>query len=154
VVVRLHPEAVAEYAEAVGFYEEQAPGLGREFFDEVQRVLRFIEDNPGLGSPFEPLSSCSLSPISVRRGLPRGRGRACLVGAGSHALKAPSWLLEGAGVAFREPASHNNVVRASARFARSGVHGAYGAHAELGESDEVRRYLPGRHSCRRRVAHL
>jgi plasmid stabilization system protein ParE len=53
VVVRLHPEALAEYAEAVGFYEERVPGLGREFFDEVQRVLRVIEHHPGLGSPFD-----------------------------------------------------------------------------------------------------
>jgi hypothetical protein len=43
VVVRLHPEALAEYAEAVGFYEERVPGLGHEFFDEVQRVLRVLE---------------------------------------------------------------------------------------------------------------
>jgi len=52
VVVRLHPEALAEYAEAVGFYEERAPGLGREFYEEVQRVLRLVGENPGLGSPF------------------------------------------------------------------------------------------------------
>ncbi len=52
-VVRLHPEALAEYGEAVGFYEERVPGLGREFFDEVQRVLRVIGDNPGLGSSFD-----------------------------------------------------------------------------------------------------
>ncbi len=52
-VVRLHPEALAEYAEAVGFYEERAPGLGREFYDEVERVLRLIEANPALGSPFD-----------------------------------------------------------------------------------------------------
>jgi toxin ParE1/3/4 len=53
VVVRLHPEALAEYGEAVGFYEERVPGLGLEFFDEVQRVLRVIEGHPGLGSPFD-----------------------------------------------------------------------------------------------------
>ena len=52
-VVQLHPEALAEYAEAISFYEEQAPGLGREFFDEVQRVLGVIGENPGLGSPFD-----------------------------------------------------------------------------------------------------
>ncbi len=52
-VVQLHPEALAEYTEAVGFYEERAPGLGREFFDEVQRVLRVVEENPGLGSLFD-----------------------------------------------------------------------------------------------------
>ena len=52
-VVRLHPEAVAEYAAAIEFYEERAPGLGRDLFDEVQRVLEGIAENPGLGSPFE-----------------------------------------------------------------------------------------------------
>ena len=41
-VVRLHPEAVAEYVEAISFYEDRAAGLGREFFDEVQRVLRVV----------------------------------------------------------------------------------------------------------------
>jgi len=51
VVVRLHPEALAEYAEAVGFYEERAPGLGKEFFEEVQRVLRSVGEHPQLGSP-------------------------------------------------------------------------------------------------------
>jgi hypothetical protein len=40
VVVELHPEALAEYAEAVAFYE-------------VQRVLRLIGENPALGSPFD-----------------------------------------------------------------------------------------------------
>lgn len=53
-VVRLHPEALAEYAEAVGFYEERAPGLGQEFFGEVQRVLRLVGEHPQLGSPFSP----------------------------------------------------------------------------------------------------
>jgi len=53
VVVRLHPEALAEYGAAVGFYEERAPGLGREFFEEVQRILRMVGENPGIGSPFE-----------------------------------------------------------------------------------------------------
>ena len=53
-VVHLHPEALAEYAEAVGFYEERAPGLGRDFFEEVQRVLRLISETPGLGSPLIP----------------------------------------------------------------------------------------------------
>jgi toxin ParE1/3/4 len=50
VVVRLHPQA--EFAEAVAFYEERAAGLGRDLFDEIQRVLRDIADNPELGSPF------------------------------------------------------------------------------------------------------
>ena len=51
-VVRLHPEALAEYTEAVEFYEDHAPGLGRDFFEEVQRVLRLVEENPGIGSPY------------------------------------------------------------------------------------------------------
>jgi plasmid stabilization system protein ParE len=53
-VVRLHPEAIAEYVEAISFYEDRATGLGREFFDEVQRVLKVIRDSPGSGSPFSP----------------------------------------------------------------------------------------------------
>lgn len=52
-VVRLHPEALAEYAEAVDFYEDRAAGLGREFYDEVERVLRFVGQNPDLGSPLD-----------------------------------------------------------------------------------------------------
>jgi hypothetical protein len=53
VVVRLHPEALAEYTEAVEFYEDHAPGLRRDFFEEVRRVLWLVEKNPGIGSPFD-----------------------------------------------------------------------------------------------------
>lgn len=52
-VVELHPEVLAAYAEAVGFYEQHAPGLGREFFGEVERVLRLIEENASIGSPLD-----------------------------------------------------------------------------------------------------
>ena len=52
-VVRLHPEALAELGEAIAFYEERAPGLGHDLFDEVQRIFRNIGDNPGLGSPLD-----------------------------------------------------------------------------------------------------
>ena len=52
-VVRLHPEALTEFGEAVAFYEDRAPGLGQEFFTEVQRVLRAIGDNPSMGSPLD-----------------------------------------------------------------------------------------------------
>ena len=52
-VVRLHPEALAEYGEAVDFYEERAVGLGREFYDEVERVLRLVGANPEVGSPLD-----------------------------------------------------------------------------------------------------
>ena len=52
-VVRLHPEALAEYGEAIEFYESKAPGLGREFMDEVARVLRLLAENPASGSPLD-----------------------------------------------------------------------------------------------------
>ena len=44
---------MVEYGEAVDFYEERAAGLGREFYDEVERVLRLVGANAALGSPFE-----------------------------------------------------------------------------------------------------
>ena len=31
----LHPVALAELAEAAAFYEERAPGLGRDLFEEI-----------------------------------------------------------------------------------------------------------------------
>lgn len=49
-VVRLHPEALAEFGEAVAFYEDRAPGLGREFMAEVEGVLRLLGENPSMGS--------------------------------------------------------------------------------------------------------
>ena len=52
-VVQLHPEALAEFGEAIAFYEERAPGLGRDFFEEVRRVFENVGDNPGLGSPLD-----------------------------------------------------------------------------------------------------
>jgi toxin ParE1/3/4 len=54
VVVRLHPEALDEYMEAVAFYEERASDLGREFFEEVERVLRAVGESPAMGSPLAP----------------------------------------------------------------------------------------------------
>lgn len=53
-VVRLHPEALTELGEAIAFYEGKAPGLGREFLAEVERVLRFVGDNPSMGSTVDP----------------------------------------------------------------------------------------------------
>lgn len=52
-VVRLHPEALAEFGEAVAFYEDKAPGLGREFMVEVERALRLLGENPSMGSPLD-----------------------------------------------------------------------------------------------------
>ena len=42
----LHPAALAEFVEAAGFYQAQATGLGLDFFREVERILRILEDNP------------------------------------------------------------------------------------------------------------
>jgi hypothetical protein len=67
-VVRLHPEAIAEYVEAISLYEDRATGLGREFFDEVQRVLGIVRDSPGSGSSFSPPYRrilCGRSPFAV-----------------------------------------------------------------------------------------
>jgi len=53
VVARIHPEALAEMAEAARFYEGRAPGLGREFFEEVVAVIRTAVENPEAGTPQE-----------------------------------------------------------------------------------------------------
>jgi hypothetical protein len=50
----LHPAALAELVEAAGFYEAQATGLGLDFFHEVERILRILEDDPEVASVFDP----------------------------------------------------------------------------------------------------
>lgn len=52
-VVRIHPEAIAEFGEAIAFYEERAPGLGHDLFIEVERILTTVGENPSLGSPLD-----------------------------------------------------------------------------------------------------
>lgn len=52
-VARIHPEALAEMAEAARFYENRAPGLGREFFEEVVVVIQSAVDNPEAGTLLE-----------------------------------------------------------------------------------------------------
>ncbi len=42
----LEPEAEADLEEAFGWYEDQRPGLGSEFFAEVARILQAIERTP------------------------------------------------------------------------------------------------------------
>ena len=48
--------------------------------------------------------------------------------------------------ACRVPTSYNNAVGASARYARSGVHGAYGARARV-RVGEVERCMAGERLC-------
>lgn len=53
-VARIHPEALAEMAEAARFYENRAPGLGRQFVEEVVVVIRSAVENPEAGTTEEP----------------------------------------------------------------------------------------------------
>lgn len=49
--LRVSAAAEEELQAAVAWYEEQRPGLGKEFFAEVGRVLSLILRNPAMGSP-------------------------------------------------------------------------------------------------------
>ena len=42
-------DAEAELRAAISRYEGERAGLGDEFWDEVQQVLRLIEDHPAIG---------------------------------------------------------------------------------------------------------
>ena|SRR5579862_6986628 len=48
--VEYHPKADRELASAVVYYEQQQPGLGRDFLAEVQAVLLMIADHPESGA--------------------------------------------------------------------------------------------------------
>ena len=51
--IRFHPEARAELRAAVEFYEQQAPGLGRDRVGEVRVVLERLGEWPQSGAPEE-----------------------------------------------------------------------------------------------------
>jgi plasmid stabilization system protein ParE len=44
--LRLRSSAEADYLQAISWYEEQRPGLGREFETELEEVLQRIRQNP------------------------------------------------------------------------------------------------------------
>lgn len=46
----LHPEAELELVEAASFYEAGVSGLGRDFSDEVERVITILLEHPELGA--------------------------------------------------------------------------------------------------------
>ena len=46
------PEAEADLAAAVSFYETKRAGLGRELMSAVERAVAAIEDAPGAQPPF------------------------------------------------------------------------------------------------------
>ena len=41
-----HPEAQDELFSAIGYYNEQTPGLGVIFFEEIERSINNINKNP------------------------------------------------------------------------------------------------------------
>ena len=45
--VRFHPAALAEFHEAVRYYDEKQPGLGLRFIDAVEGVFAQIKSSPG-----------------------------------------------------------------------------------------------------------
>ena len=51
---RFLEEAAEELQVAAGFYEAQAPGLGKDFVLEIQRLCERIADNPLIGSQIRP----------------------------------------------------------------------------------------------------
>jgi len=48
---RYLPPALEEMAESAIFYEDQSPGLGAEYLDDVQRIVKRLRENPKLGHP-------------------------------------------------------------------------------------------------------
>ena len=46
-----HPLAAQELNDATDFYENQTPGLGSDFLDELERILGLLESLPDIGRP-------------------------------------------------------------------------------------------------------
>jgi toxin ParE1/3/4 len=46
-----HPEAEAEYHEAIAFYDAEDPGLGDEFVEAVAVAVDFVRAHPEAGRP-------------------------------------------------------------------------------------------------------
>jgi toxin ParE1/3/4 len=51
VIAEFHSEAPIELNDAVDYYNQQQPNLGRRFADEVRSAVRRIEDHPEAWSP-------------------------------------------------------------------------------------------------------
>ena len=47
--VRVEDAARNELRAVIAWYEDKQPGLGGEFFAEVERIFRLIERHPGFG---------------------------------------------------------------------------------------------------------
>lgn len=50
--IKFHRAAAQELQEIAAYYDNQMPGLGREFLAEVQRASDILIDNPELGGIF------------------------------------------------------------------------------------------------------
>ncbi len=42
----IHPDAIQDIQEAIDYYDEQEPGLGRRFEEAVHKHFRLLEKNP------------------------------------------------------------------------------------------------------------
>lgn len=49
----LHSDAIAELDGAVGYYQDQRPGLGLDFLSTVERALSKIQQHPEFGTPYK-----------------------------------------------------------------------------------------------------
>lgn len=49
--VRFHPAAKSELLDAQAYYEDRAVGLGDEFGEEVEELVRRVVRNPRIGAP-------------------------------------------------------------------------------------------------------
>jgi len=62
-IVEFLPQAKAELLEGVACYESELPGLGRRFWDDVDRHITWISENPEV--PRLRDVSCRLVNLSV-----------------------------------------------------------------------------------------
>lgn len=50
----LHPQAAADLADIVAFYQKEATArVAARFIDEFERVAHLLVENPGFGTPFD-----------------------------------------------------------------------------------------------------
>jgi plasmid stabilization system protein ParE len=66
VAADLHREALAELRRAAIWYDEQRPGLGDEFVDEIGATIERLSDHPGEYSVWPGTKG---SPVPIRRAL-------------------------------------------------------------------------------------
>jgi hypothetical protein len=95
--VRFEDEADAEYRNAGRWYEDRRTGLGVEFFDEVDAVVRLILDLPRAGERVPRTRRLAGAPacgeaLPLPRRLPGNPISGSNLGCGARPSKA--WLLE------------------------------------------------------------